>query len=74
LRENFPKVKFQERLIFNFLIVIHMKDSGKITKLMDSESTNIIQVLFTKGIGRKICNLALGFKSGWITASIKDHT
>jgi hypothetical protein len=50
-----------------------MTDNGKMTRLMDLESTTIIQGLFIKDIGLIICKAEGVNKFGQIKANTKDN-
>ncbi len=54
-------------------MVMYMTDNGKMTRLMDLESTIIIQELFIKDIGLIICKVEEVNKFGQIKANTKDN-
>ena len=53
----FQKVKYQEWLIYSFLMAIRMKVNGKITRHMDLVYTSIIRAPHMKDTGTKTCKV-----------------
>lgn len=52
---------------------IFIKGSGRIIKLKVLVYINIIQELFIRVIGKKICKVELELKFGLITVDMRDH-